>query len=68
MKGMADIIAVGIFLSLAPLPLEAQSYPSKPIKIIMGTLPGGRLDLIGRAVLSELETQLKQQVRARGQA
>jgi tripartite-type tricarboxylate transporter receptor subunit TctC len=34
----------------------------------MGTLPGGRLDLIGRAVLSELETQLKQQVRARGQA
>lgn len=40
----------------------AQSYPAKPIKILVPYAAGGGLDLIGRAVAERLARQLKQPV------
>ena len=43
-----------LMLALAPLAAGAQSYPVKPVKIIVPAQPGGGLDLIGRTVADQL--------------
>src|SRR5260221_14182296 len=41
-------------VTLLPHPGAAQTYPARPVKIIVPAQPGGGLDLIGRTVGSEL--------------
>ena len=41
-------------LALAPGLVSAQSYPTKPVKIVVPAQPGGGLDLIGRTVAEQL--------------
>jgi len=43
-------------VALAPA-VHAQSYPTQPVKIIVGFPPGGTTDVIGRLVAQELATQ-----------
>jgi len=45
---------------LLPLQAIAQSYPSKPVKIIVPAQPGGGLDLIGRTIADQLGRALQQ--------
>jgi tripartite-type tricarboxylate transporter receptor subunit TctC len=40
----------------------AQSYPSKPIKIVLGFPPGGATDILSRDFAAKLTDELKQQV------
>ena len=40
----------------------AQTYPSKPIKMVVATAPGGPLDIVGRAIAEKLSANLKQPV------
>jgi len=40
----------------------AQSFPSKPITLVVNFPPGGAADVIGRALAQQLGDQLKQQV------
>lgn len=40
----------------------AQSYPSRPIKIIVSSAAGGPLDIVARAVAEKLTGSLKQAV------
>jgi tripartite-type tricarboxylate transporter receptor subunit TctC len=57
------LIALASFLAAAallPAPSAAQSYPVKPVKIIVPAQPGGGLDLIGRTVGGELGRALGQ--------
>jgi tripartite-type tricarboxylate transporter receptor subunit TctC len=49
-------------LSLASSPLHAQSYPTKPIRLIVSVQPGGNLDLMGRAVAEKISDGLGQRV------
>src|SRR5437879_342325 len=51
-----------VTVSAARLPLlaAAQSYPAKPVKIIVPAQPGGGLDLIGRTVADQLSRALDQ--------
>src|SRR5258706_2106403 len=49
-------------LAAPALPLAAQNYPVKPIKIIMPFPPGGTNDLVARAVGDRLAVALKQPV------
>ena len=46
--------------ALLPALVTAQSYPAKPVKIIVPAQPGGGLDLIGRTVADQLSRALQQ--------
>ncbi|HSE00094.1 MAG TPA: tripartite tricarboxylate transporter substrate binding protein [Burkholderiales bacterium] len=54
-----------LLLSIAatlPAPLLAQSYPVKPIRMILPFPPGGPTDITGRAIAQKLSEQLGQSV------
>ena len=53
--------AVLAFLTFG-LPASAQTYPSRPIHIVIPSNPGGTLDLIGRVLGQKLSEHLKQPV------
>jgi tripartite-type tricarboxylate transporter receptor subunit TctC len=48
-------------LALAPALCYAQTYPSKPVKIIVPAQPGGGLDLIGRTIGDQLSRAFGEQ-------
>jgi len=50
-------------LSLWPLhQIRAETYPSRPIRILVGATPGGTTDTIARAIAREISPALGQQV------
>jgi tripartite-type tricarboxylate transporter receptor subunit TctC len=53
------VLAAGLALVLA-LPASAQTYPSRPVKVVVPFAAGGPLDLVGRAVFDKLSAKLKQ--------
>ena len=57
----AAAIAAGLALAAAA-PAHAQTWPSKPIKFIVPTPPGGSPDIISRLLADELQKQLGQAV------
>jgi tripartite-type tricarboxylate transporter receptor subunit TctC len=52
--------AFGIFTATTSLQLLAQTYPSKPIRIIVPFAPGGPTDLVGRVLTDKLTVYLRQ--------
>lgn len=48
--------------TLAPAMAYAQAYPSKPIRMIVPSAPGGGPDIQGRLIAGELTKQMRQQV------
>ena len=46
----------------AALPAAAQTYPAKPIRIIVPYAPGGNTDLTARAIAEKLTDAYKRQV------
>jgi len=55
-------IAVVFALALASGAGYAQSYPSKPIRIVIGFPPGGGIDMVARILSPKLSESLGQQV------
>jgi tripartite-type tricarboxylate transporter receptor subunit TctC len=54
------LLAVG--LSLAALAVQAQTYPAKPVKLIVGFEPGGNTDTVARVVAQKLSERIGQQI------
>jgi tripartite-type tricarboxylate transporter receptor subunit TctC len=52
-------IASVLFAALFTLPLHAQEWPSKPLRILVGSSPGGGTDAMARAVADKLGPALK---------
>jgi tripartite-type tricarboxylate transporter receptor subunit TctC len=40
----------------------AQTFPSKPLRLVIGSYPGGGIDLVGRVVAQKMTENLRQQV------
>ena len=55
---VAAVVAVGISVS----PAAAQTYPSKPVRLIAASSPGSGVDIVGRIVAQKLGERLGQQV------
>jgi tripartite-type tricarboxylate transporter receptor subunit TctC len=63
MRRFATLIAATLIASVAlPYDAQAQTYPSRPIRIIVPTAPGGPIDLVVRALGEKLAANLKQPV------
>lgn len=54
--------ALAAALFLVPALAAAQAWPSKPIRILVGSPPGGPSDIVTRAFAQQLEERLKQTV------
>ena len=52
----------GLALLAAPLVAQAQTYPAKPIRMIVGFPPGGGTDVVARILGPKLSESLGQQV------
>lgn len=55
-------LATGLVLGLAVTPAQAQTYPNKPIRIIVPFAPGGSTDIIARLVGDRMGKVLGQPV------
>jgi tripartite-type tricarboxylate transporter receptor subunit TctC len=53
---------VGSVLALAPLAAPAQTFPAKPVRLVLPFPPGGPTDLQGRTIAQKLSEQVGQQV------
>ena len=51
-----------VLAALAAFAAEAQTYPSKPVKIVVGFAPGGGSDFAARVIAQQLTERLKSQV------
>jgi len=62
-QGSRRALLVAAALTTLPLAVSAQaSYPSKPIRLLVGVPPGGTTDLVARLVGDQLTKQLGQTV------
>jgi tripartite-type tricarboxylate transporter receptor subunit TctC len=55
-----SIAALAFCMGLAPLAVHAQSYPNKPIRMILPFPPGAPSDLVGRTVAQKMGEQMGQ--------
>src|SRR5688572_28467452 len=53
---------IGSALALAPAVAPAQTFPAKPVRLILPFPPGGPTDLQGRTIAQKLSEQVGQQV------
>ena len=51
---MKKLLSVSAALALCAAQAFAQSYPTKPVRIIVAFTPGSSTDIIGRAVAAKL--------------
>lgn len=61
-RGMKAFLALLGATLLAVAPARADDYPTKPIRIVVGYVPGGGTDLIARLMADGLSHRLGQQV------
>lgn len=58
----ATFAAMCVALSLLPTQAPAQSYPSRPVTILVGSPPGGSLDYVSRMISDKMAEALGQPI------
>jgi len=58
--GLGGTLAVGVLLALTAAPVAAQTWPARPVRMIIPFPPGGTLDMVGRLLAQRLGDQLGQ--------
>ncbi len=56
------LLILPVILSGLPMGTQAQEYPVKPIRIMLGFPPGGGVDIVARQIAPRLGEQLGQQI------
>ena len=62
MKSMLLIRVLALGLTVATFAAEAQTWPSKPLRVIVPIATGSMADIAGRVVFEQVSTQLGQPV------
>jgi len=57
-RALLTLVASAGLGLIAATPLHGQTYPSRPVKIIVPTVAGGTVDVISRLVANELSARL----------
>ncbi len=58
----ASLLPAALGLVFSSTNVEAQSYPTRPLRLIIGSFPGGGIDFVGRVVAQKMTENLGQQV------
>jgi tripartite-type tricarboxylate transporter receptor subunit TctC len=51
------LVVLGLFFGVSPI--QAQTYPDRPIQIVIPGAPGDALDIAGRLIIEELAKEIK---------
>src|SRR4051794_25720876 len=58
LRAVLSVVVLGLTVGAA----SAQSFPTKPVRIVVGFPPGGGIDLVARLLAPKLSESLGQQV------
>ncbi len=58
----AVVVLLGVWVTVLPQSVPAQSYPARPVRMIVPFPPGGGTDTMGRALAQKLTEAFKQPV------
>ena len=56
------VLMVGVLAAIAAAPAASQTYPSRPIRLIVPYTPGGTIDAYARALARQVEAQIGQPI------
>ena len=59
---MSMLVAVALAIAASSCVAQAQSYPSRPVTMIVPVAPGGSTDIVGRVVAERMKVSLGQPV------
>ena len=62
MTYLSRLLALGLLLFVFGANLQAQTYPNRPIKMVIGYPPGAATDLFGRAIAKQMQDSLGQAI------